>query len=115
MRLVAAGAKVITSAQREDYRNTVKQHGFLEADFELEESEATRPVVAITRNRRSVCKIYPAGQGSNWLAEFADDLAKGLDPSSNAARTTTLLQRLTQTAPAFERRYRDRRVQVEGV
>jgi len=69
---------VISEQQREDYRKTVKQHGFLEADFELEESEATRPVVAITRYRSSVCKIYLAGQGSNWLAEFADDLAKGV-------------------------------------
>jgi hypothetical protein len=65
-------------SQREDFRTALRQHGYAEADFELEASEATRAMVAITREWCSVCKIYPAGQGSNWLTEFADDLARGV-------------------------------------
>ena len=68
----------ISESQKEDYRTTVRQHGYAESDFELEESGATRAMVAITRKRCSVCKIYPAGHNVDWLTEFADDLSKGV-------------------------------------
>jgi hypothetical protein len=69
---------VISVSQKEDYRTMVRKHGYAESDFELEESEATRAMVAITRKRCSVCKIYPAGHDADWLTEFADDLSRGV-------------------------------------
>jgi hypothetical protein len=69
---------VISNSEREEFASTLRQHGYSETDFELEESEATRAMVAITHKRRSVCKIYLAGRSSNWLTEFTDDLVRGV-------------------------------------
>jgi hypothetical protein len=78
---------VIRKSEREDFRTTLRQHGYADSDFELEESEATRAVVAITCERCSVCKIYPANHASDWLTEFTNDLARGVfGPSSARAR-----------------------------
>jgi hypothetical protein len=78
--------KLILKAELEQFSATLKNHGWNNEDFTIEEeaydpakaeveSEAGELIVACTRTHR--VRVYHLGRGSSWITDFVDDLATG--------------------------------------
>lgn len=77
---------MISPAELDDYVRALRDDGWREDDFELDEEvydpataevEACLGHVAIKCRRTEVVAVYSMGGGSNWIAEFIDDLRLG--------------------------------------
>ena len=74
---------LITDGQLSAFTSVVRKKGFAEADFELQEEEFDQQTAEVEARRGDVgvkCRlseavvVYPLGDGSDWVANFAADL-----------------------------------------
>lgn len=81
-----ADGALITAEQREELRRLVEGQGWQEGDFEFEqdafdqrraEVEARKGEVGVRCLRTEAVKVYPIGDGSDWVEEFGADLKAG--------------------------------------
>ena len=77
---------LITDSQLGAFAAAAQAGGFEASDFELQEEvfdpqtaevEARKGDVAVRRPRTDAVAVYPLGDGSDWVAGFAADLASG--------------------------------------
>ena len=77
---------LVTDGQLGAFAAAARESGFEASDFELEEQvfdpqtaevEARKGDVAVRRPRTDAVAVYPLGDGSDWVAGFAADLANG--------------------------------------
>ena len=77
---------LITDDQLGAFGAAAQQAGFEASDFELQEEvldpqtaevEARKGDVGVRRPRTEAVAVYPLGDGSDWVAGFAADLANG--------------------------------------
>lgn len=78
---------IIMESELEDFRNEISRRGLDSLDFEIEEFEKpmqgvdVQPIkgqVTVKRVSTGIQKTYKAGQMSHWVADFVDDLRKGV-------------------------------------
>jgi hypothetical protein len=81
-----ASCSLITDGQLGAFAAAVREAGFEASDFELQEEafdpqtaevEARKGDVGVRRPRTEAVAVYPLGDGSDWVAGFAADLANG--------------------------------------
>jgi hypothetical protein len=81
-----ASYSLVTDGQLGAFAATARAEGFEVSDFELQEEafdpqtaevEARKGDVAVRRLRTGAVAVYPLGDGSDWVAGFAADLAGG--------------------------------------
>ena len=81
-----ASYTLITDDQLGAFAAAVRQAGFEASDFEIQEEvfdpeaaevEARKGDVGVRRPRTDAVAVYPLGDGSDWVASFAADLASG--------------------------------------
>ena len=77
---------LITDGQLNAFLAVVRENGFTEADFELQEEEFDQQTAEVEARKGDVgvrCRlseaviVYPLGDGSDWVANFAADLESG--------------------------------------
>jgi hypothetical protein len=77
---------LITEDQVNAFLAAVRRGGFAEADFELQEEEfdqqtaeveARKGDVGVRCGLIEVVRVYPLGDGSDWVATFASDVKSG--------------------------------------
>ena len=78
-----ASFTLITDGQLSAFKSVVRKKGFAEADFELQkevfdeqtaEVEARKGDVGVRCRLNEAVVVYPLGDGSDWVANFAADL-----------------------------------------
>ena len=78
--------ELITDADRAAFTATIRDHGWREADFELEvetldpntaEVEACLGRAGVRCLTTEAVEVYRLGDGTDWLATFAADLGRG--------------------------------------
>jgi hypothetical protein len=78
---------LIDDSEKEDFENTILEKGLNVSDFEVTEQRdpmrcaGVQPMtgtVKILRKSTRREKIYTAGHGTSWPADFSDDLDHGL-------------------------------------
>ena len=81
-----ASYSLITDSQFGAFAAAAQAAGFEASDFELQEEvldpqtaevEARKGDVGVRRPRTEAVAVYPLGDGSDWVAGFAADLANG--------------------------------------
>ena len=81
-----ASYSLITETQLGAFTAAAQKAGFGASDFELQEAvfdpqtaevEARKGDVGVRRLRTDAVAVYPLGDGSDWVAGFAADLASG--------------------------------------
>jgi len=77
---------LITENQLGAFATAAKESGFEASDFELQEEEfdpqtaeveARKGSLGVRRLQNDAVAVYPLGDGSDWVASFAADLASG--------------------------------------
>ncbi len=77
---------MVSDSEREDFTQAINRNGLDVDDFELTEQRDppigtdVQPItgqVTIRRKSTGAEKIYAAGHGSSWPAEFEQDLRQG--------------------------------------
>ena len=81
-----ASYTLITDSQLGAFAAAARESGFEASDFELQEEVldpqtaevgARKGDVGVRRPRTDAVAVYPLGDGSDWVAGFAADLANG--------------------------------------
>ena len=81
-----ASSSLVTDGQLSAFAAAARAAGFAASDFELQEEvfdpqtaevEARKGDVSVRRPRTEAVAVYPLGDGSDWVAAFAADLAGG--------------------------------------
>jgi len=81
-----ASYSLVTDGQLGAFAAAARAAGFEASDFELQEEvfdpqtaevEAQKGGVGVRRPRTEAIAVYPLGDGSDWVAGFAADLASG--------------------------------------
>jgi hypothetical protein len=81
-----ASYALITESQLGAFAAATEERGFEVSDFELQEEEfdpqtaeveARKGNLGVRRLRTDAVAVYPLGDGSDWVASFAADLASG--------------------------------------
>ena len=81
-----ASFSLVTDGQLGACAAAAREAGFEASDFELQEEafdpqtaevEARKGDLAVRRPRTEAVAVYPLGDGSDWVAGFAADLASG--------------------------------------
>jgi hypothetical protein len=76
----------VTDSQLGAFTAAAREAGFEASDFELQEElldpqsaevEARKGDVGVRRPQSEAVAVYPLGDGSDWVAGFAADLANG--------------------------------------
>ena len=77
---------LVTDSQLGAFAAAAQAGGFEASDFELQEEvfdpqtaevEARKGDLGVRRPRTDAVAVYPLGDGSDWVASFAADLASG--------------------------------------
>jgi hypothetical protein len=81
-----ASYSLITDGQLSAFQAVVRKNGFSEADFKLQEEEFDQQTAEVEARKGDVgirCRlseavtVYPLGDGSDWVSNFAADLEIG--------------------------------------
>ena len=81
-----ASYSLVTDGQLGAFAAAAQEAGFEASDFELQEDvfdpqtaevEARKGNLGVRRLRTEAVVVYPLGDGSDWVAGFAADLASG--------------------------------------
>jgi hypothetical protein len=81
-----ASYTLVTDSQLGAFAAAAQATGFEASDFELQEEvldpqtaevEARKGDLGVRRPRTEAVAVYPLGDGSDWVAGFAADLANG--------------------------------------
>ncbi len=81
-----ASYTLVTDSQLDAFAAAAQKAGFEVSDFELQEGvfdpqtaevEARKGDVGVRHLRTEAVAVYPIGDGSDWVASFAVDLANG--------------------------------------
>ena len=81
-----ASYTLVTDGQLGAFAAAARAAGFAASDFELQEEafdpqaaevEARKGDVSVRRLGKDAVEVYPLGDGSDWVAAFAADLAGG--------------------------------------
>ena len=81
-----ASYTLITDGQLGAFAAAAREAGFQASDFEFQEEvfdpqtaevEARKGDLGVRRPRTEAVVVYPLGDGSDWVAGFAADLASG--------------------------------------
>ena len=81
-----ASYTLVTDGQLGAFAAAAREAGFQASDFELQEEvfaaqtaevEARKGDLGVRRPRTDAVAVYPLGDGSDWVASFAADLASG--------------------------------------
>ena len=81
-----ASDTLITDDQLGTFASAAREAGFEASDFEIQEEvfdpqaaevEARKGNVGVRRLRTEAVVVYPLGDGSDWVASYAADLASG--------------------------------------
>jgi hypothetical protein len=78
---------IVNGSEIEDFHNTILSRGFELSDFEFTEKEdpmhglGVQPItghVTVRRKSNNVSRTYRAGHWSHWVADFDEDLKRGV-------------------------------------
>ena len=81
-----ASYSLVTEGQVSAFAAAARTAGFEASDFEIQEEafdpqtaevEARKGDVGVRRLGKEAVAVYPLGDGSDWVASFAADLASG--------------------------------------
>jgi len=79
--------RTIDKSELEDFDTECRAHGINPQEFQFKEHDiiettlsnsliATNGKITVTRN--FISKTYPSGNATHWVADFAEDLRKGI-------------------------------------